>query len=122
MRMSRSPQNGGFHRCTGGGPFLPAVFTAPAIASRPVFVPWSAIVWNHAHHLAIVQSVRYPSPAQVPDARSRERDVHIGNRTEPNMAYPPTGYENYGAFMPQSWRDVCIIPVHRALAAGGRRQ
>lgn len=32
------------------------------------------------------------------------------------MAYPPTGYENHGAFMPQSWRDVCIIRVHEALA------
>jgi hypothetical protein len=32
------------------------------------------------------------------------------------MAYPPTGYENHGAFMPQSWRDVCIFRVQEALA------
>src|SRR5580700_196099 len=34
MRMSRSPQNGGFHSSTGGGP-LPARWIAPVIASRP---------------------------------------------------------------------------------------
>src|ERR1700681_1316661 len=34
MRMSRSPQNGGFHTSTGGGP-LPARWIAPVIASRP---------------------------------------------------------------------------------------
>src|SRR5262245_17685333 len=115
MRMSRSPQNGGFHRCTGGGPRPPALFAAPAIASSPVFVPGSAMVGNHAHHLAIVQRVRYRNLVRPTAGCSRERDVHIGNRTEPNMAYPPTGYENHGAFMPQSWRDVCIIRVQEAL-------
>src|ERR1700730_1532350 len=35
MRMSRSPQNGGFQRSTGGGPLLPARASAPVIASRP---------------------------------------------------------------------------------------
>ena len=29
MRMSRSPQNGGFHRCTGGGPLPAAARAAP---------------------------------------------------------------------------------------------
>src|SRR6266702_1621793 len=35
MRMSRSPQNGGFHKCTGGGPLRAAAPAAPAMASRP---------------------------------------------------------------------------------------
>src|ERR1700685_1439947 len=35
MRMSRSPQNGGFHRSTGGGPLVPARASAPVIASSP---------------------------------------------------------------------------------------
>src|SRR5690242_17381677 len=121
MRMSRSPQKGGFHRWTGGGPFRPAPFTAPASASSPVLVPGSGIRGNHAHHLAIVESVRYQNPVLPPAVRSRERDVHIRNRTEPKMAYPPRGYENHDAFMPQSWRDVCIIREQEALAAGGRR-
>ena len=33
--MSRSPQNGGFHRCTGGGPLPPACLAAPASESSP---------------------------------------------------------------------------------------
>src|SRR5215471_875244 len=35
MRMSRSPQNGGFHRCTGGRPVFAVFPTAPAMASSP---------------------------------------------------------------------------------------
>src|SRR5215467_311289 len=35
MRMSRSPQNGGFHRCTGGRPVFALFPTAPAMASSP---------------------------------------------------------------------------------------
>src|SRR5579864_8320377 len=35
MRMSRSPQNGGFQRSTGGGPLAPARRSAPVIASSP---------------------------------------------------------------------------------------
>src|SRR5690348_17442932 len=34
--MSRSPQNGGFHRCTGGGPVRVADLAASVIASRPL--------------------------------------------------------------------------------------
>src|SRR5471030_1222549 len=34
MRISRSPQKGGFQSSTGGGPF-PARASAPVIASRP---------------------------------------------------------------------------------------
>src|SRR5580692_3200746 len=33
--MSRSPQNGGFHRSTGGGPLAVARASDPVIASRP---------------------------------------------------------------------------------------
>src|SRR5882762_874802 len=71
MRISRSPQNGGFHRCSGGGPLLAALFTAPVMASRPVFA--SAMQAELAHDLAIVQGLRYQNPA----LRSRERDVWI---------------------------------------------
>src|SRR3954468_2127710 len=40
MRMSRSPQNGGFHRCTGGGPLPAEALAAPAMVSRlPCGVP-----------------------------------------------------------------------------------
>src|SRR5215813_6390293 len=35
MRMSRSPQNGGFHKCTGGKPVFAVFPTAPAMASSP---------------------------------------------------------------------------------------
>src|SRR5262245_56090664 len=35
MRISRSPQNGGFQRWTGGGPLRAASRAAPAIASSP---------------------------------------------------------------------------------------
>src|SRR5262249_44374073 len=35
MRMSRSPQNGGFHRCTGGGPLREASRAMPVMASSP---------------------------------------------------------------------------------------
>src|SRR5436305_6968666 len=49
--MSRSPQNGGFHRCTGGSPFLApsvlaAVLAAAVRSSRPRSVPcpWFAMV------------------------------------------------------------------------------
>src|SRR5262245_28239376 len=38
MRMSRSPQNGGFHRWTGGGPLRAACPNAPAMASSPLGV------------------------------------------------------------------------------------
>ncbi|VVT14950.1 hypothetical protein RV134_270206 [Roseovarius sp. EC-HK134] len=34
IRMSRSPQNGGFHKCTGGSP-LPLARTARAEAAMP---------------------------------------------------------------------------------------
>jgi hypothetical protein len=30
MRISRSPQNGGFHKCTGGGPFFDVAALAAA--------------------------------------------------------------------------------------------
>src|SRR5690348_8192354 len=114
MRMSRSPQKGGFHRCTGGGPFFPALLTTPAMASRPVFVPGSVMIgtmpiFGHCPKRTVPESGS-AAPSRFA-RRSRERDVHIGNRTEPNMAYSPTGYENHGALMPQSWRDVCIIRV-----------
>src|SRR5215208_2858043 len=36
MRMSRSPQNGGFHRCTGGGPLPLASF---ALLKSPSSAP-----------------------------------------------------------------------------------
>src|SRR3954469_8054521 len=45
--MSRSPQNGGFQRCTGGGPSRAAAVAAPAIESTPrsaLRSPW--FTWN----------------------------------------------------------------------------
>src|SRR5207302_9280841 len=35
MRMSMSPQSGGFHRCTGGRPRAPSRRAAPTMVSRP---------------------------------------------------------------------------------------
>src|SRR5207249_10558980 len=44
MRMSRSPQNGGFHRCTGGGPLREASRAVPAFASTPAWSVFCAMV------------------------------------------------------------------------------
>src|SRR5258707_2482835 len=65
--MSRSPQNGGFQRWTGGAPLAATSPTAPAMASRPTALPCPSF--------AIV--------SRNPAYSSRDRDR--------NSAGPPAG-------------------------------
>src|SRR5436853_7606937 len=93
MRMSRSPQNGGFHKCSGGGPFFPARFTSPAMASRPVFASavFESVVFESAmraelaHDLAIVQSLRYPNSGRAARANAMCRFGDARRRKWPRL-------------------------------------
>src|SRR5258707_2979872 len=110
--MSRSPQNGGFHKCSGGGPLAPARFTAPVMASRAVFA--SAMHPELAHDLAIVQGLRYQNPAPG----SRERDVWIRESHGAENSVDSTAIRESGRFAPLYWRGVCILCGHKVLAGG----
>src|SRR5947207_9342614 len=70
MRMSRSPQNGGFHRCTGGAALAAACRTTPAMASsRPVLLrPSFAMVSRNL---------------SLPPGRSRDRDRIAADPAQP---------------------------------------
>src|SRR5947207_13238895 len=82
MRMSRSPQNGGFHKCTGGGPFSPARLTAPVIASSPL-VASPVISFRPCHNFRPTcgheMVFPYPYGNRLTRLCSRDRD---GGRSE----------------------------------------
>src|ERR1700729_1990115 len=101
MRMSRSPQNGGFHRCTGGGPLGAALPIAPVIASSATA---ASPVPGSCPSFAIVSR----NNQLRPPGNSRDRD--------PNPAYPPRSRKRRNRREGRKFKD---FPILAAQAAPG---
>src|SRR5258705_2288927 len=85
--MSMSPQSGGFHKWTGGGPFGAAVLSAPARPSSPATCPSFAIVGLKP----ILNDIRSRDRDGARPARRRENCVSSW-RTRRNQVYKTGAY------------------------------
>src|SRR6516165_340783 len=100
MRISRSPQNGGFHRCTGGGPFREASRATPAMASSPcracsVSCAMAAICARECRQIKCSISALLAREAYFPlrlrGKRRRARDDGLDLDVEAHFQHPLMG-------------------------------
>src|ERR1700712_2439495 len=119
--MSRSPQNGGFHKCTGGSPFPAALAVAawlaaavsPSSPASPV-CPWFAMVCPDSQRLHLARWVQASFVFRTSfSGESQGSTRHIV------MPFIPRNADNVGTSLIQRIHGVCLSLAWVNDAIGG---